>query len=872
MNAFATVSATWTTQILLGVFLTFTASAGAELWRSPLNDLTYVQVEKRILAETYDPPDDGIPPTPAEVEPLPPEILAALGGTQIDYPTFVAAYLAPKALSDLVAALDAKGFDYSVGRDRTVQLPYHAFEAGGPDRVASGFAGAFAPVAIPGRFLVQFAYPPRPEWLAAIEQCGGKIVAPFPVWTLLVDAPSLEPLTGCSAAGYLSWIDASLSTDRLSPEIAQGAYSDEISLEYPPGVSLDLKAASLASVLQVEPVVVPVPGEHGFLQVKATPADLASVVAIDREMLALCPEGQATWSDERQGMIVAGRSTGTGLLGPGYLDWLDSRRLRTATNQQTVAVFDSGYDDGKLPVPPEALDHHPDMERPERLLALENFATNAGFKDLIGHGTMVAGVLAGNGKPDLPDPLPGGGLQDAQGYYHGMGIAPDARLFFGRLDLPSFRRIDSNVGHDLALRKATTPTGAAPRAFIVNQSWNQALKPDRLDLPLPTYDRIAQWIDARTIDANTGVTGKEPMLFVVSAGNLAHQPQTDPTSPLQFDTVASPATAKNVIAVGATESYRPQPIPPLNCRPVPPRPPNQDATHTARMGVFSGRGKKQTTAAPLHTVRIKPDLVAPGVRVFSIAPYGNEALNFYFESAAVGCAWYHPETAGGYFYTYGTGTSFAAPVVSGVAAHGRKWFLDKGPDPSPSLLKAALIATAEDLGGQVGNDHRPSAHTGWGRVSLDRLTDPAVFRFAYDSPATSAGGLNTNGFLTFTLTVGNPTKEVAIALAWTDPPSTCGNSQAPLVNDLQLDVKEVGTTNSWRGNNFQKNRGGGDTGYSYRYTTASQARLVDKINTVEAVFIPPSHLRSGQRLQITVTGVSVPSPRQRFSLYAYNLR
>lgn len=571
-------------------------------------------------------------------------------------------------------------------------------------------------------------------------------------------------------------------------------------------------------------------------------------------------------------MIVAGRSTGAGLLGPGYLDWLTGRGLRSPTNPQTVAVFDSGYDDGTWPSTPETLDHHPDMERPERLLALQNFAGNIGLRDAIGHGTMVAGVLAGNGRPDLPTPLPGGGLKDTQGYYHGMGIAPDARLFFGRLDLESFKRIEPNIRHDLALRRATTPVGGAPRAHIVNQSWNQALKPSRLDLPLATYDRIAQWVDARTIDANTGVGQNQPMLFVISAGNLAHQPQTDPVNPLQFDTVASPATAKNVLAVGATESYRPQPIPPLECRPISPRPPNQDATHAARMGLFSGRGKKQTPTSALHTVRIKPDLVAPGVRAFSIAPYGNEALNFYFESASVGCARYDPETTGGYFYTYGTGTSFAAPVVSGVAAHGRKWFLDKGTDPSPSLLKAALIATAEDLGGQVGNDHRPSPHTGWGRVSLDRLTDPAVSRFWYDSPATPTGGLGTNEFRTFTLTVGDPTKEVLIALAWTDPPTTCGTSQAPLVNDLQLDVKEVGAALSWRGNNFQKNRGGGDTGYSYRYTAPGQARLIDRINTVEGVIIPTSHLRAGQRLQITITGVAVPGPRQRFSLYAYNLR
>ncbi len=682
----------------------------------------------------------------------------------------------------------------------------------------------------------------------------------------LVDAPNLEALLGCPVIRYVSWIDAHLSTDRLSPEIAAGAGGVELSLEYPAGVPLGDKAQAIASTVFVAPVAEAAEGEHGFLQVRATAEDLENIVATDRQLLALCNEGQAVWSDERQGLIAAGRSTGSGLLGPGFLAWLEGRGLLSPSNPQTVAVFDSGYDDGSLPDPPERKDHHPDMETPERLLALENFATNEGFRDNIGHGTMVAGVVAG--KP-APVNEPGGGLRDAQGYSLGMGVAPNIRLFFGRLDLASFKDIRLDRGHDKALRRATTPIGSAPRAFIVNQSWNQAFSLSRQDLPLPTYDRIAQWIDARTIDANTGTANNQPMLFVFSAGNLAHQPQTNPASPLQFNTVASPATAKNVLAVGATESYRPEPEPPLGCRPISPRPPNQDATHTARLGLFSGRGQRFTTGPGLHNVRIKPDLVATGVRAFSIAPYGNEALNFYFESASVGCTRYYPAPTTGYFYTYGTGTSFAAPVVTGVAAHARKWFLDRQTDPSPSLVKAALIATAEDLGGQVGNEHRPSAHFGWGRVNLDRLTAPAVSRFWYDLPA---GALGANGFSTFTVTVGDPTKDVLVTLAWTDPPSNCGSSQTPLINDLQLDIKEIGTTNAWRGNNFQKNRGGGDTGYSFRYTAANQARLVDKINNVESIFIPAGQLRAGQRFQITVTGVTVPRGAQRFSLYAYNLR
>lgn len=45
------VSANPMALVVFGVFLTAGPSANAELWRSPLHDLTYVQVEKRILAE-----------------------------------------------------------------------------------------------------------------------------------------------------------------------------------------------------------------------------------------------------------------------------------------------------------------------------------------------------------------------------------------------------------------------------------------------------------------------------------------------------------------------------------------------------------------------------------------------------------------------------------------------------------------------------------------------------------------------------------------------------------------------------------------------------------------------------------------------------
>ncbi len=183
-----------------------------------------------------------------------------------------------------------------------------------------------------------------------------------------------------------------------------------------------------------------------------------------------------------------------------------------------------------------------------------------------------------------------------------------------------------------------------------------------------------------------------------------------------WDSVSSPALAKNVIAVGATESYRPTPEPSLSCggcfvsgtQTSNGRPPDVNATHVGRVASFSGRGRffgPLPGQALAHNTRIKPDLVAPGVRVFSTVPY---SFSGYDQQALVtGCSKYYSQpNPGNTYHTYGTGTSFAAPVVSGAAALKRKWFLDRGVNSAPSLLKAALIATADSLADDPGSGHR----------------------------------------------------------------------------------------------------------------------------------------------------------------------
>ena len=130
-------------------------------------------------------------------------------------------------------------------------------------------------------------------------------------------------------------------------------------------------------------------------------------------------------------------------------------------------------------------------------------------------------------------------------------------------------------------------------------------------------------------------------------------------------TLTIPATAYNVISVGA-----------------------YDATLNA-YAAFSGRGytKRITT--------VKPDLVAPGVGIVSTAVGGG--------------------------YVAKTGTSMAAPFVTGSSALLMEWGIVKGNDPFMygEKVKAYLIKGARPLPGET----IPSPKIGWGALCLGGSLD-----------------------------------------------------------------------------------------------------------------------------------------------------
>ncbi len=842
--------------LLAGVFLA-SASAGEanQSWRSPLLGRELVIIEKSV------PGADEL----AAPELLPEPIRAGLGVDAVEYESFVATVLPEAEAEALTATALAENRGVLEDPRAPITLAFHTFDPAKPgERTAPWDGSPYRPEPVPDLILLRFAFPLLDEWTegsTGLPGCGVHPLVYYGDGTFLAAAKNLNDVINCPVARYLSWAGSFLTTDRISPETLEKADAVEMkpySLTFVPGTTLQVALGELPLAM--------VPGESMVwddgsltLAAQATRPELEALVATGPHLLSVFEAaGEPEPADERQGLIVAGKyegySTGavTGAVtGPGtYLSWLGSRNLLLSLGETptTVAVFDTGFDDGSG----VNGSHHPDLAG--KLAAERSFVFNQdteALEDTRGHGTMVAGIIAGKGTAAA--------TKDRQGYFLGTGIAPESKLVAVQVmdtgtypvcrPKAGFGTPPDNIGAAIAFARSNG-------AVIGNHSWN---------LVPVTYDAMAQLFDKRSIDAIPEPTGGplEPMLMIVAAGNAGRDEAVT--------TIQSPATAKNVITVGATQSYRPSgqdQAPPNACTYSALNTSlfTREANNIGEVSAFSSRGTPFTPLGQpgvrLHTVRIKPDLVAPGGRVVSTVPFTSP----YYQCSNL-C---RPSWPAGQYYSISSGTSFAAPVVSGAAALAIKWFRNQGlTNPSPSLIKAALIATARDLGLAPGQDHRPSRDFGWGRVDLARLTDSLVKRFYVSDDATT--GVATGQERMWQRTIDQPGKDTLIVLAWSDPASTAVNGPGPLVNDLRLKVELVGSTASWWGNNFRENIVGDDNGYSYRYNTVNAGKS-DITNTVEAVLIPANTFTAGQRLTIKIQGKSVLAGPQKFAVYAYNFR
>ena len=159
------------------------------------------------------------------------------------------------------------------------------------------------------------------------------------------------------------------------------------------------------------------------------------------------------------------------------------------------------------------------------------------------------------------------------------------------------------------------------------------------------------------------------------------------------------------------------------------------------MSTFSSWG-------PTGDGRLKPDVSAPGVNIYSTVPYNS--------------------------YGKMSGTSMAAPITTGsialVMEHYKNLY---GKYPEPDMVKALLAVTCSDLA-PTGPDYK----YGYGVIDIESLTD-----FMADYPnmeLVEVNKVNKNKTNVYNLSIANNVKELRVILVWLDP---AGNT---LVNNLDL--------------------------------------------------------------------------------------
>lgn len=291
-----------------------------------------------------------------------------------------------------------------------------------------------------------------------------------------------------------------------------------------------------------------------------------------------------------------------------------------------VAVIDSGINDA-----------HPDLwnstHTTSRVLYHQDFTGTAKTNssganyDLYGHGTHVAGIVAGNGY------LSGGRY---------AGVAPQANL----IDL---RALDANGGGT-----DSTVIAAIQQAIALRSAYNIRIINLSLGRGIPfsyTQDPLCQAVEAAW---NSGI------VVVVAAGNLGRLSVSGSNG---FGTITAPGNDPFVITVGATKSN------------------GLSTPQSETKASYSSKGP--TT----YDHVVKPDLVAPGNAIVSLAAPG----------ATLEAAYPHDVVAGSdgkadYFTL--SGTSMATPAVAGAAA----LMLEEQNTLTPDQLKARLMKTAYKMG------------------------------------------------------------------------------------------------------------------------------------------------------------------------------
>ena len=709
--------------------------------------------------------------------------------------------------------------------------------------------------------LIQFTGPIQPEWYTALLQTGVRILHYIPDNAYLVSGDAVALARAQSLPG-VQWHGAYRAEHKVHPQARRGL-TDEFVIQLVDDAVANAATLALLDTFKLAPVRRQSKNAAYLNIVVRLPANDLDALASQPDVISIHPYRTPHKLDERQDQIIAGNLTETIPSGPGYLVWLATNGFTQAQFDASgfvVDITDSGIDNGSTQPGHFALYRLGDTTQPSRVVynRLEGKANTWHHTSTLagcdGHGNLNAHIVAGY--VDQPVGRP---HTDTSGFAYGLGVCPFVPVGSSVVFDP-----DTSTNPDYrTLLSAAYRDGAR----ISNNSWGS--NDGIYDADAQTFDALVR--DAQPAGSPQPTAGNQEMVIVFSAGNDGPYPST----------VTTPGTAKNVITVGAATNVRS--LTPVNggndlsgaddCGTA-----DTEALSANDLASFSSQGPCSASDG-----RIKPDLVAPGTHVTGGAPQNIPASsptslgsalscfsNFNQQYGCSGfgvCALSNSCTTsannffplGQEFYTESSGTSHAAPAVSGAGALLRQYFINHSLlPPSPAMTKAYLLNSARYLTGTNANDTLPSVSQGMGELNLGMAFD-GVSRGLRDELATdlfTASGQTRQ----FTGTISNTNRPFRVTLAWTDAPGSTVASRA-LNNDLDLTV--TFGTNTYRGNVFSG-------------ATSTTGGAADRLNNVESVFLPAG---TSGNFTVTITAYNINSTgvpgtahplNQDFALVVYN--
>ncbi|MEW6131429.1 MAG: S8 family serine peptidase [Acidobacteriota bacterium] len=629
--------------------------------------------------------------------------------------------------------------------------------------------------------LVQLFGPPTPDAIERIQATGAKLVTYIPnnAYLIYASESQLAGVRKLHSTDVIQWQGAFHPFYKLDAHIELNSVAERtfaIELVDAPETSNTLEKIKAVA----KTVVMPETQIAGTIQMKirAESYRMAELAKLS-EVVFIEPTAKVRMHDERANQIIAGSVTEETInnikvarpSNPGYLTFLNGLGFN-ANFDFAIDIADSGFDKG---TPVNSHQDFLDAFGQSRVAYLHDFTNTQAAnptRDTDGHGTLNASIAAGFNVTG------GSSFQDALGFQYGLGVAP-----FARIGVTKIFDDDGEFASRLSYAQYILDAYNGG-ARISNNSWGTC------DLELGIcnlYDSDARTFDLLARDVDTSTASYENMIIVFSAGNDGRKSSAS---------VAMPATAKNVISVGASEGFR--------------------ATDASGNPLTDGCGIGATLAdnaqdvtdfssgGPVQDGRAKPDLVAPGSHITGVVTQDSVYATKPIANIGV-CDRYFP--SGQTLYTWSSGTSHAAPSVAGGAALAFQWLKNRrGAEPSSALVKALLLNSTTYLTGKDANDNLPGAKQGWGLMNVARMFEN-VDRIIYDQDAhlfTQSGGtpFEISGVIT------DPTKEFRVMLTYTDAPGAA-LSNAPYVNQLNLEVTVGGVT--FNGNVFagQYSKSGG---------------------------------------------------------------